>query len=124
MAYMSPEEKIHAGLHDVGQAIGDLRADYEEAARQQERRREAIVGAESSLRGLAALAAAARRPRHLQPRELAGPRRPPADRVSEPAVPVDDVTQRSLELYGLARPAEVRGSAEGVVVARVLLGVA
>lgn len=95
--------RVMQGLTLVSEGLADMREEHEQAAREQEIRRAQMVEAEARTRALASHAAAARRPRHLQPSERSGPRRMPADaRGAIVAVtPVDERTQHSLDVMGL-----------------------
>lgn len=102
---MNAVERIVRGFGTLRAAIGELRQEREKAARHEEELRRTLVTVEMEARSLAIDALRARRPRHLKPFELAGPRRPIKD--GPPATPgispVDEKTQYCLQLMGLRR---------------------
>lgn len=109
---MDPRERILAGLAEVSAGLVDLRAEHERVARQQAQRQAVLVGAEDQARGLALRAHAARRPRHLQPLELEGPRRRLTDGTPVSLSTPDAITLRSLATMGLLpRPGFTRDPA-------------
>ncbi len=109
MLRQNPIDRINHGFSEVESGIKDLREDYERVAIEQERRRAALGTAEGKSRSLTLDAIVARRPRHLQPGETTGRRRPDRDGPRAPSMSgdlvgptaVDERTRRSLELMCL-----------------------
>lgn len=102
---MRHRARIDRALNEVHAAIADIRAEYEQIAREQQDRHAVLVDAEHRTRVLATRAMAARRPRHLQPSETHGPRGVARDLSrSGMTSPIDARTQWSLVVMGLARP--------------------
>jgi hypothetical protein len=117
----SAPDRIRLGFALVKEGLADMRQEYEVAARQQEARRAVMGDAEPQLRSLSTGAAAARRPRMLNPGQAHGPRRPhgdgqvqftsgaqPGDRDAIVFVsPVDEQTKASLAFMGLTPRAKI-----------------
>lgn len=120
---LSPEHRINSALIELSEGVADLRAKIEQTNVEQAQRRAVLVDAETRLYSTRSQLAQTRRPRHLSPVELSGPRRPARDTQPVASVRVDRVVngesipgtrtevtpvgateQRSLDLMGLSPP--------------------
>lgn len=71
---LPPEERLRRAEREIESALIEMRAEYEAARTATEGMRQELVGTEFRLRALQVRSERARRPRHILPREVSGPR--------------------------------------------------